>query len=94
MKSNKGHEIIREYAKKLSDDELRYLNIRLTQRIGGDIAEAVECIQSNQEMDRWLSGASSASDFFDMVDQVDGYIQQEVKRRFFSYEQKEKAAKV
>jgi hypothetical protein len=86
----KYNDILREYSKRLNEDELKYISIRLARRLGGDLGEAVELIQKHSEVDRWLSSANSAGDFFDMIDQVDVYVQQEIKKRL-SYEQKGKA---
>ena len=84
--------VLKEYVKKLSDDGLKFINLRLSQRVGGDVAEAVEFLQQHPEMDRWLASAGSASDFFDMVDLVDATVQQEVRRRS-THEQKEQKGK-
>lgn len=78
----KTNNVLREYVKKLSDDELKFIHQRLTQRIDADVAEAVDFIQHSPEMDKWLLGADGADDFFDMIDQVDEYVEQEVKKRF------------
>lgn len=83
-------DVLKEYAKRLHEDELKYISIRLARRLGGDLGEAVELIQKHSEVDRWLSSANSAGDFFDMIDQVDVFVQQEIKKRF-SYEQKGKS---
>ena len=85
-------DVLREYAKRLNDEDLKFLNMRLTHRLGGDVGEAIEFMQRNQEVDRWLSTAGNATDFFDMLDQIDASVQQEVKKRFGGYEQKESKA--
>jgi hypothetical protein len=72
---------ILEYVKKLTDDDLKFVNIRLSRRMGDDVGETIELLQEHPEIDKCLSTASSANDLFDMVDQIDNYIQQEVKRR-------------
>ena len=84
----KHGDFLREYVRRLNDDDLKYLSTRMTYRVGSDLGEAVELIQKNQELDRWLAGAASCTAFFDMIDQLDGYIQQETKKRFGFYEQK------
>jgi hypothetical protein len=77
----KHTDILREYVRRLNDDDLKFLGARLTHRLGGDLGESLELIQRNQDIDKWLSSASSADDFFNMLDQVDSYIQQEMKKR-------------
>lgn len=84
--TNKYHDILRDYVKKLGDEDLKWINIRLSQRVGSDVAEVLQFVEKHPDMDRWLSLASTASDFFDMVDQVDQCVQQEVKKRFAPHE--------
>lgn len=90
MKGNKFSDTVKEYVRKVSDDDLRFLHMRLTQRIGGDVAEAIEFLQRYQELDHWLCLAKTANDFFDMVDVLDAGMQSEMKRRFSLHEAKEK----
>ena len=88
MKGNRLSDSIKEYARKLSDEDLRFLNMRLSQRIGADVAEAVELLQRNSDVDHWLGLSKSASDFYDMIDTVDVALQTEAKRRFSVHEAK------
>lgn len=90
MKGNRFTDTVREYTRKLNDDDLRYLHLRLTQRVAGDVGEALELIQRHSDMDHWLSHAKSSNELFDMIDVVDASVQNEAKRRFALYEQKEK----
>ena len=87
MKS-KNVEVVRDYARKLSDEDLKIIQIKLTQRIAGDVAEALDVIQKNVEIDRWLATAKDAFELFDMVDMIEQYIDQEAKRRFVIHEQR------
>ena len=93
MKANKFQDTLKEYAKRLSDDDLRWVSIRLAQRIGADVGEAVEYIQKNPDMDKWLQLNNSATEFFDMVDQIDVQLQYELKKRFSLHEQKTEKSK-
>lgn len=88
----KYNDTVRDYVRRLNDDDIKFLSSRLSNRLGGDLGEAFDLIQCNQDMDRWLSSADNADDFFDMVDIIDNQIQQEVKRRF-SHEPKEQTTK-
>jgi len=93
MKGNRFSDTIKEYVRKLTDDDLRFLHMRLSQRIGSDLAEAIDLLQRNAEVDHWLSLSKSATDFYDMIDAVDVAVQNEVKRRFTLYEAKKERAK-
>lgn len=82
MKGNRFLDTVKEYVRKLNDEDLRFLHMRLFQRIGSDVGEAVELLQRNSDVDHWLGTSKNASDFFDMVDVVDTVVQNEAKRRF------------
>lgn len=86
MKSNRFSDTVREYVRRLNDDDLQYLQMRLFQRIGSDVAEAIELIQRNSDMDHWLGLSKNANDLFDMIDSVDLSIQNESRRRFAVHE--------
>jgi len=89
MKGNRFSDIVKEYVKRLSDDDLQFLNIRLSNRLGGDVGEAVELLQKNTEVDKWLASSNNAMEFFDMLDLVEQHLQHENQKRY-SYEPKEK----
>lgn len=72
---------LKEFCVKLSDDNLRFLHGRLSQRLGGDLAEAVDFLGGIREIDKWFSSASSCSDFYDMVDQVFFAVNKEHEKR-------------
>lgn len=93
MKVNKFQEALKDYSKRLSDDDLKWLSLRLVQRIGADVGEAIEYVQKNPELDHWLQMSNSASEFFDMVDQIDYQLQYELKKRFSLHEQKSEKSK-
>lgn len=81
MKGNRFFDTIKEYARKLSDDDLYFVTTRLSQRVGADVAEVVEFMQRHQDVDHWLSSSKDANDFFDMIDAIDNIIENEFKRR-------------
>lgn len=86
----KFNDVVREYARWLSDEDLKYVGIRLANRLGGDMGEAIEVLQRHAGLDRWLAAANSADEFFAMIDQLDYYVQSELKKRFGGHEQKER----
>jgi hypothetical protein len=88
----KYNDTLKEYVKRINDDDLKYISIRLLRRIGSDVGEAVEVVEKFNDMDRWLAASNSADDFFNMIDQLDIAVQQEVKKRFGNYEQKTKTS--
>ena len=73
---------IKEYVKKISEDDLRWLSMKFKERIGGDLAEALVMIQDHYgDINRVLSNAPSADSVYDVVDIVDKSLQDELKRR-------------
>lgn len=73
--------VLREYASKLSTDNLKYLYERLDNRLGGDLAEVLDFMSKNSELDKWFSAARSAVELFNMVDNAQEYIDKEYGRR-------------
>ncbi len=73
--------VLKEYVSRLSLDNLKYLAVRLEDRIGADLAEALDTMSSCHDLDRWLSSAKSYTEFYDMVDSVHEYINRELGKR-------------
>ena len=71
-----------EYAKRLSDQDLDYLRLRIEQNLCGDRADVASLLSRDREMDRWLATANGADEFFDMVDLVGNYICDEYDARY------------
>lgn len=75
---------LKEYCAKLSDDNVRFLQSRLNQRLPGDLPEAVNFLAGVREIDKWLASATSNDGFFDMIDMVDFAVQKEHEKRLAS----------
>jgi len=72
---------LKEYCQKLSDENLKWLYSRLSQRLGGDLAEATENLSSSKEIDRWFLTAESPFDLYDMLDTVERVAAKEFEKR-------------
>lgn len=72
---------LKEYVGKLSDEDLSFLYSRFTQRLSGDLPDALEIVSKTPEVDRWLASAASSEEFYVLVDQLTEYIEKEKKRR-------------
>ena len=72
---------LKEYCQRLSDEQVKFLYQRLDQRLGGDMAEVFDYLSNVRAIDRWLSGANSCDELYDMVDQVNSVVQKEYERR-------------
>ncbi len=77
----KAPNVLREYAAALSDDELKYLYMRLGQWFDGDVAEALLVMQRHEGIDNWLKSARNYSDFFGLLDVAVNQFEYESKRR-------------
>jgi hypothetical protein len=74
--------IVREYVGKLSDENLRFMQTRLQNRLAGGVAAAVDYLSAVPEVDKWLSTAKSGDEFFEMVGLVTDHVERETKRRY------------
>lgn len=77
----KNGTFLKDYCQKLSDDNVRFLYGRLTQRLGGDLAEAVDFLSEFRDVDRWLTGAEDFEEFYDAIDQLHSAVEREHERR-------------
>jgi hypothetical protein len=73
--------VLKEYTARLSVDNLKYLTLRLEDRIGADLAEALNAMSTCSDLDNWLSSAKSHAEFYDMVDNIQEYCQRELSKR-------------
>lgn len=72
---------LKEYCQKLSDDNLKLLGNRLSQRMSGDLGDVLEFLSNNREMDRWLSSAQTSIELYDMIDAVGESVVTELQKR-------------
>jgi len=79
--------LLKEYVTKLSDDNLKYLDARFGQRLCGDLAEALALMSQTHDIDRWLSSAKGANEFYDMLDLAAKYVEREYNKRAQQYEE-------
>lgn len=77
----KSNDFLKEYVKLLNDEDLKFLHVRLTYQVGGDLGEVVEFIQKNKEVDRWMASASTSNEIYDMLEQLSYFVNQESKKR-------------
>ncbi len=70
-----------EFANTLSEDDLRFLNSRLTERLQGDIAEALDFLSHYKAIDSVLSVAKTSNEVYNVCDQLTETLQKECKKR-------------
>ena len=73
--------MLAEYVKRVSDEDLSFLRGRFRQDLCGDKAEALNILSKDRELDKWLSTATSADEFFDMIDVTANFVCTEYNRR-------------
>lgn len=70
-----------EYVSSISDDDLKFLNSRLTERLPGDLAEVLEVISKDRKVDAVFSAANSAYGVYDYCDDLKEAVLKECKKR-------------
>jgi hypothetical protein len=73
--------VLKNYVENLNDDELKFLHQRFEQNFSGDLAEALETIQENEELNTWLSSAKNHDEFNCFLDILFGFLDNQVKLR-------------
>lgn len=74
--------MLKEYVRRLSDDDLRYLFSRYSQLLCGDRAEVLNFLSQTKDLDRWLAGAGSSFELFNMVDELGELVTEAYNDRF------------
>lgn len=78
----KPETLLKEYVTRLSDENLKFANGRLTQRLAGDLPEVLDFFSKSNDMDRWLSSAKTCDDFYNMLDFAHKVLDKEYTKRF------------
>jgi hypothetical protein len=73
--------VVKEYVRRLSDDDLSSVVEKLTQPICGDRADVSLMFEKDKDLDRWLSQCKGANDWFDKVDLIQDLSVLEISRR-------------
>jgi hypothetical protein len=82
--------LIREFVRRISDEDLRFLNSRFRQNLEGDRASIANLLSQDKEMDRWLASALSANEWFGMLDLIGPQVSKEWKRRMSMSKERDK----
>lgn len=82
MKSKSVDQQIKEYIKKISEDDLKFLSQRLSQRLGGDLGEAMTLIQDRYpELNKVLSNTPNCSELYNVIDAIDRHVQDAASKK-------------
>ncbi len=78
----KPESLLKEYARRLSDEDLKYLGTRFQALLKGDRADIADFLSRDRSLDQWLSNSKSALEWFDMIDAIGDFVLKEHKKRF------------
>lgn len=70
-----------EWVSKISDDELRYVGVRLVERLTGDLATVLSHLESSPEVDAVISSAGSGEEVFSILGVIQELLGKEAKKR-------------
>lgn len=74
-------DVLKSFAKRLSDDDLSYLRIRFKQNLCGDLSEIANFLAKDAEVDAILKETSNAEEWFQMIDYIGDVIEKEYNHR-------------
>lgn len=77
----KPDSLLKDYAKKLSNDDLDYLDDRFKQRLCGDYADIASFLSHHKHVDNWLGSAADYGDYFNMIDVIGETVSKEIQSR-------------
>ncbi len=78
----KSENSLREFARRLSEEDLKFLFIRFNQMLGGDRGDIVEFLSRFNDIDKWLRTSVGADELFEMLGQVGDSVKSEYTRRY------------
>lgn len=81
-KTVKKIDFLKDYILRLTEEQLRFLDLRLKHRLTGDLADAVTFLSTNPDMDRYLASSKNYEEFYDAIDIVQKSIERESRRRY------------
>ncbi len=73
---------LKEYASRISDDDLKYLHTRLSQRLSNDVAEALQVLGRVGDVDRAFRDAGNSEGVYETLDELQVFIETEFDKRF------------
>lgn len=73
--------IVVEYVATLSEDDIRTLYQRLSDKFSGDVPDALNVMSCDPRMDSVLGAAESSHDFFEILDKIREILGKEVKKK-------------
>lgn len=72
---------VKEFAGSISENDLLFVTTRLSDRFGGDLADALNFLSRYKNVDVFLASARSSDEFYRMLDIVSEVLRQECERK-------------
>ena len=79
MSNNNG--VLTECVFNLSDDDVKFLHPRLSQKLAGDLAEVLLRVEKVAFIDRLFSSAESSVDLYKSIDALAKEVEKEFRKR-------------
>jgi hypothetical protein len=76
--------VLKEFVRSISDEDLRFSCSRLGQRLSGDLPDVIEFFQLFPDIDRILLNSKDSFGLYDLLDELQEYLEREIKRRSFT----------
>ena len=73
--------IVIEFAASISEEDLKWLTQRLSERFSGDLPEALNFMSKHKGMDNIFNAADSAKDLYDKCDEVQDVLHKECRKK-------------
>lgn len=70
-----------EYVSFLSEEDLRWLGLRLTERLAGDLCETLNFMSKNTRVDTVLQSANSCWELYELTDKIREIVAKECKKK-------------
>lgn len=80
-KATKQDSVVKEYVRRVSDEDLSMIVERLSEPVKGDRADVSLLFEKDKDLDKWLCQSKNAFDWFDRVDQIQNLAVSELTRR-------------
>ena len=74
--------MIKEYVANLNEEDLRFLFSRLSERMFGDLSDAINQMDKCNDIAKWFQTAKNSDEFYSMIDKVFKFIEKEHNKRF------------
>jgi hypothetical protein len=84
--------IVIEFAATISEEELKWLTQRLTDRFSGDLSEALNFMSNHRGMDNILGSSVSAEELYNKCDEIKDVLYKECRKKGLILKGKDKVS--